>query len=268
MPNHLGLIDHFIFMSAIDPLGADVTGTWLYVIYSVWIGFPLGVLWWIHGNYFINNARPSERQEQLEDLRKHFLYEYYNKDRKWICLYPEGSRFYRIKKSSENFAKKNGLPKLDHCAYPRIGAAHTIVENFGPTIENRNLTKHNKPALKYLVDVTLGYDGGVVTSMGEAFFGKWKSKELAFYFETIEMDPRWQDVDEFKKFMFERYQKKSKILEEYYSTGKFPGPGKTVQYPNDVILIVFQMITLIAFLVLYKICFKPILCMIYNKIFC
>lgn len=131
LANHLGLIDHFCLMTSFHNK-KPVTGNYLWVIFNIWKSTPLGVMWTAHGNFFINGGA-DKRHQVLKEFRNHLKNYYWKHDFGWIVMYPEGSRLYLIKNSEKKFAEKNGLEPFKHCAHPRTGAAHAVLDVCGPT---------------------------------------------------------------------------------------------------------------------------------------
>uniref|UniRef100_A0A1I7TX66 PlsC domain-containing protein n=1 Tax=Caenorhabditis tropicalis TaxID=1561998 RepID=A0A1I7TX66_9PELO len=218
LPNHLSLFDHFIFMTAADTFGINAVGRWIFVIYNMWIYTPLGWLWSSYGNYFIDSVPIHKREETLSSLRKHFDRIYHEADLRWVCLYPEGSRLFLIQKRNAEYEKKKGLPPLEHCAYPRLGAALSAIKVLGPDPNDPSKANNGKgPPLEYLVDVTLGYPDGIILPTHEAFLSAFRnrdSKPYAIHYEIFKMDTKWREEEELRKFLFDRYQKKVFVLIE------------------------------------------------------
>ncbi|VDK66583.1 unnamed protein product [Gongylonema pulchrum] len=88
LANHLGLADHFVIMSALRNKGSIVE-KYMWVIYNIWKMTPLGVMWIIHGNYFVSGGA-SKRKQVLEEFKSHLRRNYWKNDHRWIIMYPEG----------------------------------------------------------------------------------------------------------------------------------------------------------------------------------
>ncbi|CAL2040640.1 unnamed protein product [Caenorhabditis brenneri] len=262
LPNHLSLFDHFIFMTAADSFGINAVGRWIFVIYNMWIYTPLGWLWSSYGNYFIDSVPVNKREETLSSLRRHFDNIYHEVDLRWVCLYPEGSRLFLIQKRNSEYEKNKSLPPLTHCAYPRLGAALSAIKVLGPSPNDPSKANNGKgPPLKYLVDVTLGYPDGEILPTHEAFLSAMRNgggKPYAIHYEIFDMDPKWSDEEELRKFLFDRYQKKDKLLDSYYKTGSFSPDAKEAPFPSDIIIIGFQLLQLALFGMIIKCLFSYI----------
>lgn len=51
---------------------------------------PLGVMWMIHGNYFVDGG-VAKRDQMIEDFKTHLKRNYWKYDHRWIIMYPEGN---------------------------------------------------------------------------------------------------------------------------------------------------------------------------------
>ncbi|CAJ0583135.1 unnamed protein product, partial [Mesorhabditis spiculigera] len=166
LANHLGLIDHFIVMTALHTCG-NVSGSWMWVIYNIWKFTPLGAMWILHGNFFVNGGL-NQRIKLLKTFKEHLKKYFARHNYSWVVMYPEGSRFYLIRESAAAFAKKMGLKPLQHCAYPRTGAAHAVMEVLAPSKENPSVARIGEgEPIKYIIDATLGYPKGTVMDLGK-----------------------------------------------------------------------------------------------------
>uniref|UniRef100_A0A1I7WSQ7 Amidohydro-rel domain-containing protein n=1 Tax=Heterorhabditis bacteriophora TaxID=37862 RepID=A0A1I7WSQ7_HETBA len=86
-------------------------------------------------------------------------------------MYPEGSRLFLIKESCIRFAEKLGLQPLKHCAHPRTGAAHAVMDVLAPSQDDVNISRCGaRPPVEYIIDATLGYAKGDVPNIGSIPF--------------------------------------------------------------------------------------------------
>lgn len=149
-----------------------------------------------------------------------------------------GSRLYLVKNSGRQFAEKNNLKPLEHCVYPRTGAAHAVLEVLGPKDGKHTLSVYLGPhynnhmfsdtlelskcgkgePIKYIIDATIGYPHGVVPNISEAMMGEWPSadaSEFAVHYDVIPVKPEWSDEEKLKEFLYERYAKKVWQISRY-----------------------------------------------------
>ncbi|KAF1748309.1 hypothetical protein GCK72_024776 [Caenorhabditis remanei] len=234
LANHLGLLDHFVLMQSLNEKGS-IRSRWMWVIYNIWKYTPLGVMWTSHGNFFVNGGA-SKRDSVINAFRDHLKNSYYKYDFGWVIMYPEGSRFYLVKKTGRSFAEKNNLKPLDNCVYPRTGAAHAVLDVLGPADDSFTLSRCGKGApIKYIIDATIGYRRGVVPDISDAMMGDWATvdtPDFAVHYDVIPVKKEWADEEKLKEFLYERYAIKDKLLAEFYKTGSFPGK-QTKIVPNN-----------------------------------
>ncbi|KAL1484455.1 hypothetical protein MTO96_032574 [Rhipicephalus appendiculatus] len=107
-----------------------------------------------HGDFFITQGKDT-RNTQLQRLRDHIAEVYLRRGLKWIVLFPEGGFLHKRRATSQRYARANGYPILEHVTLPRVGAMKTVLE----TLSSENLEKTHKgeEAIKWVVDITIGY---------------------------------------------------------------------------------------------------------------
>jgi lysophosphatidylglycerol acyltransferase 1 len=229
LANHLGLVDHYCLMTAFQNK-PTVAGKYMWVIYNIWKSTPLGVMWTAHGNFFINGGA-SKRAGVLQQFREHLINNYWKFDYGWVVMYPEGSRLFLIKNSEKAFAEKNGIKPFTNCAHPRIGAAHAVLSVCGPSEKSSTKARVGSGApMEYIIDCTLGYPNGNVPKLGKAMFGEWLNSNVAIHYSIHPIQPEFANEEVLKEWMYKQYEKKDKLLEDYYRTGKFPGKPRPISY--------------------------------------
>ncbi|TKR72250.1 hypothetical protein L596_019726 [Steinernema carpocapsae] len=250
LSNHLGLVDHFILMTAMHNKHT-LTGRYLWVIYNIWKYTPLGLMWTAHGNFFINGGA-SKRTSVLNTFRKHLRKYYWEQDYGFVVMYPEGSRFFLIKDSGARFAEKNGLKPLKHCAYPRTGAAHTVLSECGPKEDRED-------PIEYIVDCTLGYPKGEVVDLGKAMTGEWPSDNttVAIHYRIYRTDASMADEKVLQKWLYERYEEKDQLLDDFYKSGQFESIPRHVYFPFSRAIMV-QFFWMALFYGHYLLWMKPV----------
>ncbi|EFO23260.1 acyltransferase [Loa loa] len=220
LANHLGLADHFVIMSALRNKGT-VVEKYLWVIYNIWKMTPMGVMWTIHGNYFVDGGA-AKRDQMIENFKTHLKRNYWKYDHRWIIMYPEGARLYRIKESNARYAAREGYKVFRHCALPRTGAAHATIEI--TTNADYAAIKDTNASLEYIVDCTLGYQNGDVPSIGNWLLGELPNgiPNVAVHYKIYRIRPEWKDENILKHWLYDIYEKKDELLEKYYQSGIFP----------------------------------------------
>ncbi|CAB3399787.1 unnamed protein product [Caenorhabditis bovis] len=267
LANHLGLLDHFILMQSLDQKGS-IRSRWMWVIYNIWKYTPIGVMWTTHGNFFVNGGA-SKRHTVLQSFRQHLKDRFHKFDYGWVIMYPEGSRLFLVKDSGRKFAEKNNLVPLENCVYPRTGAAHAVLDVLGPQNENYMLANCGSGTpIRYIIDATIGYSKGIVPDMGGAMIGEWPTEDssnFAVHYEIIPVKPEWSDEKELQKFLYERYQLKDTLLDNFYKTGVFPGEQRKVT-PNFSEACFSQVFWIVLYYFHYTIWLLPLIKFLCNSI--
>ncbi|VDO41893.1 unnamed protein product [Onchocerca flexuosa] len=247
LSNHLGLVDHFVIMSALRNKGT-IAEKYLWVIYNVWKMTPLGIMWIIHGNYFVDGGA-AKRNQMLENFKTHLKRNYWKYDHRWIVIYPEGGRLYLIKENNARYASREGYKIFRHCALPRSGAAHAAIEittgdSWGKFVESDvfrySITEGTNDSLEYIVDCTLGYQNADVPSIGDWLLGELPHgiPNVAVYYKAsfvqcfmlmnilfgkiYRVKPEWKDENMLRHWLYDLYEEKDELLEKYYQRGVFP----------------------------------------------
>uniref|UniRef100_A0AAF5Q754 Phospholipid/glycerol acyltransferase domain-containing protein n=1 Tax=Wuchereria bancrofti TaxID=6293 RepID=A0AAF5Q754_WUCBA len=108
LANHLGLADHFVIMHYetkklfLKRLSFCYRSNYLgYIQYMENDTTGCDVM--IHGNYFVDGDA-AKRDQMIEDFKTHLKKNYWKYDHRWIIMYPEGARLYRIKESDARHA--------------------------------------------------------------------------------------------------------------------------------------------------------------------
>lgn len=94
-------------------------------------------------------------------MRAHLEKVFWNRDRRWVILFPEGGFYYKRVESSQEYARKNGFPHLEHTTLPRMGAVKVILDTLGPrkeelSVEDEAMKKSRSAASLKLLKDTLG----------------------------------------------------------------------------------------------------------------
>jgi len=122
----------------------------------------------------------------------------------WITTFPEGTRLTPAKaQRSMAFARKSGLPDLNHVMLPRT-------KGFVATLEG--LDGH----LDAVYDVTLGYDDAVPT------LGQWTKGYVPKAHVQVRRFPLAElpaSGEERADWLMERFVEKDRKLDDFYSTG-------------------------------------------------
>lgn len=63
---------------------------------------PFGIISRIHGDYFIKQGKAT-REKEVEKLKEHLRKVFWERDRRWVILFPEGGFYYKRVESSQKF---------------------------------------------------------------------------------------------------------------------------------------------------------------------
>ncbi|KAK6055716.1 Acyltransferase, partial [Cooperia oncophora] len=166
--NHQSTADVPTLMACLQSKGT----LWLMDVMFRWS--PFGIIGNNHGDYFIMQGKATREKEILSnndsDLKKHlnevfwdrdrrwvivfpeggFYYKrvessqrlkkhlnevFWDRDRRWVIVFPEGGFYYKRVESSQRYGKLNGFPHLKYTTLPRMGAVKAILEELGPRAE-------------------------------------------------------------------------------------------------------------------------------------
>ncbi|MCD6496817.1 MAG: acyltransferase [Deltaproteobacteria bacterium] len=131
----------------------------------------------------------------------------------WLISFPEGTRITPKKlEKSQQYAKSKKLPELKHLLLPRTkGFVASMV----------GLREH----VRAVYDFTLGYEAGVPT-LWQFIEGFTRVAHLHVRRYPIEELPT--DHESLSSWIMDRYVEKDALLDEFYRTGHFPGPERTL----------------------------------------
>lgn len=176
-----------------------------------------------HGDFFITQGK-DVRNTQLKRLRDHMLNVYLRRGLKWIVLFPEGGFLRKRIATSQRYARTNNYPILEHVTLPRIGAMKTVMETLSP----ENLAKISKgrreEALKWVVDVTVGYPEGKPLDLLTISGGFRKACVVHLHYRRFPVaEVPFGETEALTQWLYARWVEKEHLLEEFYRTGRFPG---------------------------------------------
>lgn len=61
---------------------------------------PFGIIGRMHGDYFIKQGRDT-REKELLKLKKHLRKVFWDRDRRWVIVFPEGGFLYKLIENSQ-----------------------------------------------------------------------------------------------------------------------------------------------------------------------
>lgn len=233
--NHQSTSDVPVVMSAIHNKSL-VSGRVMWVMDDIFKYTNFGWISYVHGDFFIVQGKEA-RSDSLEKLESHINSMYKTTFKKWIILFPEGGFLRKRRFRSQEFAKKNQLPVLQHVTLPRVGALKVIIDNLTPqTTANKDSptpqttanggspgsqeSQSNQKTLKWIIDMTVGYPGATPYNSHGMFVGYWPPRKVQIHYRVYPMSDVPTDREGLTNWMYKRYQEKEVFLQEFYTKSK------------------------------------------------
>jgi len=249
----------------------------------------------MHGDYFIQQGKAT-RHLEIDRLKEHLRNVFWERDRRWVILFPEGGFYYKRIESSQKYGRENGFPYLEHVTLPRMGAVKAILEEVGPreedeegivktrsgsklqlikdtvgAIREKKYVKETRPPIKYVLDVTIAYPNGQPLSLATLCFGTREKCDIAVNYKMYNADEvPFHDDDKLRDWMYNVYVQKDEMLDNFYQYGEFHcgEAGQRIVFPWSKIIgqylfwmtSFFVQIKVYSFLIssLYKFLFPPL----------
>jgi len=248
MINHQSTADVPTLFTALQSKGVATRKTlWLMDVMFRWT--PFGIIGRMHGDYFIQQGKAT-RDRELGRLENHLRRVFWDRDRRWVILFPEGGFYYKRVESSQEYARKNGFPHLEHTTLPRMGAVKVVLDTLGPrkeelkpqetihksrsaaslkllkdtfgAIREKKYVKETRPPIKYVLDVTIAYPNAHALSLGTLVFGNRENCDIAVNYRMFKIeDVPYEDETALRDWMYKVYEEKDKLLDYYYKHGTF-----------------------------------------------
>ncbi|PVD23299.1 hypothetical protein C0Q70_16565 [Pomacea canaliculata] len=190
--------------------------------------FPLyGFYLTQHGVLYIKRAgkfQENKAQKQLQNMVKANM-------PMWMVVFPEGTRFNpdlkNVIKSSQEFARQQGVKELDHVLYPRAKATQVCLQEL-------------RSYVTCVYDITFGYNktwdpntGNRLTAPGMPDFLSGCTSKVHVHISKISVKDIPSDEQGIKMWLYQRFQMKDELLKHFYSfedqdKASFPGQGHQV----------------------------------------
>ncbi|XP_061174405.1 acyl-CoA:lysophosphatidylglycerol acyltransferase 1-like [Saccostrea echinata] len=219
--NHQSTSDVPIVMSALHNKG-QVIGKVMWVMDDIFKYTNFGWISYFHGDFFIVQGKEA-RTNSLEKLQKHINEIYKTTFKNWIILFPEGGFLRKRRFRSQEFAKKNHLPVLQHVTLPRVGALKVIMDNLASqTGVNGNVTgsRSDEKTLKWVIDMTIGYPGATPYNSHGMFVGYWPPHKVDIHYRVYPIQEVPTEKESLTKWLYDRYTEKEVLLQEFYTKSK------------------------------------------------
>ncbi|KAF9364931.1 hypothetical protein BGX34_012038 [Mortierella sp. NVP85] len=135
----------------------------------------------------------------------------------WLVVFPEGTVVSRsTRKRSMAFAEKTGLTDHRHLLLPRTSGMFVCVNQLRGSVE-------------YIYDFTVGYSGihyGEIPQelypLPGLYVNKAQPKDINMHLRRFAIKDIPESEPEFVEWVRARWREKDDLMEEFYTTGKFP----------------------------------------------
>ncbi|TVY67356.1 putative acyltransferase [Lachnellula suecica] len=143
-------------------------------------------------------------------------------DPMWLLIFPEGTNLSaNTKKRSAAWAEKQGLANLEHTLLPRSTGLYFVLQELQGTVD-------------YIYDTTMAYEGIPRGKYGEDYYSLRSMTLKGQVPPSVNMYWRRFAVNKiplasqevFDVWLRERWIEKDALMEQYISTGRFPGSKK------------------------------------------
>ncbi|VDO64146.1 unnamed protein product [Heligmosomoides polygyrus] len=160
MCNHQSTADVPTLMACLQSKGVASRKTlWLMDVMFRWS--PFGIIGNNHGDYFIQQGRAT-REKEIIRLKQHLKDVFWDRDRRWVIVFPEGGFYHKRVESSQRYGKLNGFPHLKFTTLPRQGAVKAILEQVGPRGEEADEPRERSSSkLKLITDTVSDTIGAI-----------------------------------------------------------------------------------------------------------
>ncbi|KAF8928187.1 hypothetical protein BGZ47_001766 [Haplosporangium gracile] len=139
------------------------------------------------------------------------------KDPLWLVVFPEGTVVSRgTRKRSNAFAEKAGLADHRHVLLPRTSGLFVCINKLRGSVE-------------YLYDATVGYSGIAYGEIPQELYplpglylNQAQPKDINMHLRRFAIKEIPETEPEFVEWVRQRWQEKDELMEEFYTSGKFP----------------------------------------------
>uniref|UniRef100_A0A915D569 Phospholipid/glycerol acyltransferase domain-containing protein n=1 Tax=Ditylenchus dipsaci TaxID=166011 RepID=A0A915D569_9BILA len=141
----------------------------------------------------------------------------------WLQIFPEGTRFSRDKvkliEASQRFCEENNLPILEHTLTPRARAFCLAVDEL-----RQSLDCVYDITLAYKITDSNGLSGAQSNEISPDMFSfccNLSPPQLHMHIRKYSIDSIPIDAHTQRQWLYDRFAEKDRLLEEFYTTGKF-----------------------------------------------
>ncbi|VDL78792.1 unnamed protein product [Nippostrongylus brasiliensis] len=177
MCNHQSTADVPTLMACLQSKGVASRKTiWLMDVMFRWS--PFGIVGNNHGDYFIQQGRAT-RDKEIIRLKTHLKDVFWDRDRRWVIVFPEGGFYHKRVESSQRYGKLNGFPHLKFTTLPRMGAVKAILEQVGPRGDEEDEKRERSSSKLKLITDTISDTVGAIREK-KYVKGEWFASRFLF----------------------------------------------------------------------------------------
>jgi len=184
---------------------------------------------WSH--YLLGDLFVKRRFEEDEKNIKEWLSAFTTRGFKRIVLFPEGTRMRNGKKleESQQFARKNNLPVLNHVLYPRTKGFTLIVKYFRDQLarkdndgnmQQRSDASVGSKGVECIYDLTFGYVGGGY-GLFEFLTGP-PHKDIHIHISRHQIKDLPSTEEGLAQWCFCQFQIKDRLMQFFKMNNRFP----------------------------------------------
>ena len=170
-----------------------------------------------------------------------------------LIFFPEGTTISRsAQEKSLAFSKKINLQPTKNVLLPRVTGLHAAIRALEESLDG-------------ILDITIGYSGMSGKVIPEEFYGLKNTffrgfgpKDIYIYvnYHQNSTVPS-ENVEEFSRWLLDRFYEKERLLDEFYRKGKFPGnaskPVPLATRKNWIHTLMASLMSLFTCYLLYRI---------------
>ncbi|TVY15393.1 putative acyltransferase [Lachnellula arida] len=173
-----------------------------------------------------DRPRIAHRLNKLKEVHSGPLSGTSGLDPMWLLIFPEGTNLSaNTSKNSKKWGDKIGVKNMEHTLLPRSTGSFFILKELKGTVE-------------YVYDCTMAYEGVPRGGFGETYYtlrsmtlrGQVPPSVNMYWRRFAIKDIPLDTAEEFDVWLRERWYEKDALIEQYVTTGRFPG---SKQVTND-----------------------------------
>ncbi|KAJ6621435.1 Acyl-CoA:lysophosphatidylglycerol acyltransferase 1 [Pseudolycoriella hygida] len=224
--NHQSTADVPLIMASFN-VKPNILPNLMWIMERLFKYTTFGIVGFLHQDFFIS-AGKQDRDLSIQNLKEHIKKAFIPLGRNWMVVFPEGGFLHKRKEVSQRYAQKNNLPIMNHVSLPRTGAFNAILSVLPPHDSSPQQQDTNEESaykgqhhLDYILDITIAYpDGKPLDLLTIVNFLRSPCKTHFLYrlYHTSKLPKTEEGLT---NWLYERWQEKEIILEDFYKTNTF-----------------------------------------------